>query len=81
MLDEDAKRTLGQVSTVALLGDNVGDGTSGTTAATLLDGGGVLGALDGEGGLLGVLSGKNDTLARLGGVNADSLGVDKTRVL
>lgn len=75
------KRTLGQVSTVALLGDDVGDDTGGTASTTLLDGGGVLGGLDGGGSLLGVLGGKNETLAGLGSLNADSLGVDDTRVL
>lgn len=77
----DMIRTLGQVSTVTLLGNDVGDNAGGTTAATLLDGGSVLGALDRKGSLLGVLGGKNDTLARLGGLNADGLGVDDTRVL
>lgn len=73
--------TLGQVGTVALLGDDVGDDAGGTARATLLDGGGVLGRLDREGGLLRVLGGQNDALARLGGLDADSLGVDNTRVL
>ncbi len=74
-------RTSGQVSTVALLGNNVGDGTGSAASTTLLDGGGVLGGLDGGGSLLGVLGGDSDTLARLGGLDADSLGVDNTRVL
>jgi hypothetical protein len=77
----DIELTLGQVGTVALLGDDVGDDAGGTARATLLDGGGVLGRLDREGGLLRVLGGQNDALARLGGLNADSLGVDNTRVL
>lgn len=71
----------GQVSTVALLGNNVGDGTGSTTSAALLEGGDVDGLLDGGRGLLGILGGNNDTLSRLGGLNADSLGINKTRVL
>lgn len=75
------KHTSGQVSTVALLGNNVGDGTGSTTSAALLEGGDVDGLLDGGRGLLGILGGNNDTLSRLGGLNADSLGINKTRVL
>lgn len=77
----DIELTLGQVGTVALLGDDVGDDAGGTARAALLDGRGVVGRLDREGGLLGVLGGQNDALAGLGGLNADSLGVDNTRVL
>ena len=75
------KLTLGQVSTVALLGDDVGDDTGSAASTTLLDGGSVLGGLDGGRALLGVLGDNNDTLAGLGGLDADSLGVDDTRVL
>lgn len=74
-------RTSGQVGTVAALGNDVGDKAGSTTSTTLLDGGGVLDGLDGAGALLAVLGGNLKTLAGLGGLDADSLGVDNTRVL